>query len=326
MNPAESIAILKHFGYSEREAKFLYLVATHSGVFVQRQYRALGLSSGACKKLAQRALRNKDVKEHLPEQGCTRVYELRGQGIYGALGKEKVPRCKPGPDSFIRRAAVKLLTLDFVLAHPEGRYLEDQTEKVSYFVVERQINKERLPVRLFRGRTGGETHRYFPERFPMFLSTGSDGPVINFTYIEDETILLHAFSVFVRRYRPLFCALGSNFRLIFVSSSTRNFHSARKMFVKRLSATANGGESRKLASFFWVRKMAEEQRFEELADQDVADWRRGLKRYGDPRHEVQYQKWKQTGKLPEPEPAEDDPLVPDPLAQFETFLSVPSFD
>ena len=91
-------------------------------------------------------------------------------------------------------------------------------------------------------------------------------------------------------------------------------------------AAANGGESRKLASFFWVRKMAEEQRFEELADQDVADWRRGLKRYGDPRHESQYQEWKQTGKLPEPEPAEAGPLVPDPLRQFETFLSAPSFD
>ena len=38
--PAESIAVLKHFGYSEREAKFLYLGATHSGVLVQRQYRS----------------------------------------------------------------------------------------------------------------------------------------------------------------------------------------------------------------------------------------------------------------------------------------------
>jgi hypothetical protein len=46
--------------------------------------------------------------------------------------------------------------------------------------------------------------------------------------------------------------------------------------------------------------MAEEKRFKELADQDVIDWQRGLKRYGDPLHESRYQNWKQTCNLPEP--------------------------
>jgi hypothetical protein len=325
MTPAESITFLKHFGYSEREAKFLYLVATHSGVFLQSQYQALGVSRASCQKLARKALYNKDVREHLPERGQTRVYELYGQSIYGALGKEKLSPCKPGPD-LIAKAAVKLLTLDFVLTHLEGHYLEKETEKVSYFVEEQQINKETLPSRLFRGGVGGESCRYFSERFPIFLSSGSDGRLINFAYIEDETLSLGAFSSFVRRYRPLFCALGGNFRLIFVSRSTRSFYFARQLFVKKLSAVKNGAQTRHLARFFWLRKMAEEKRFKELADQDVIDWQRGVKRYGDPHHEDQYQNWKQTGNLPEPEPAEDGPVVPDPVGQFATFLSLPSFE
>jgi hypothetical protein len=321
--PAESITVLRHFGYQEREAKFLYLVATYSGIFVRRQYQALGAGKDSARNLAVRALLYKDVKEHLPEQGRTRVYELRGTGIYGALGKEKLPSCK-GPGGFLNQATVRLLTLDFVLAHPDGRYLEEEAEKVSYFVQDRKISKETLPVRLFRRRPGVETRRYFPEKFPLFVSTGSDGPVINFTYIEDETLSLAAFSRFVQRYRPLFSALGSNFRLIFVSSSTRSFRSARRIFINRLSAIADGVGSRRLAKFFWVRKMAEDKRFAELANQDLIDWQRGLKRYGNPLHERQYQDWKQSGNLPEPEP--QAAVVPDPGRLFETFLSIPFVD
>jgi hypothetical protein len=326
MTPAESITLLRHFGYSEREAKFLYLVATHSGVFLQSQYQALGVCRTSGYKLACKALRNKDVRAHLPERGQTKVYELCGLSIYGGLGKEKLSACKPGPD-LMARAAVKLLTLDFVLTHLAGHYLEKETEKVSYFVEEQHVNKEILPSRLFRGEVGGESCcRYFSERFPIFLSTGSDERLINFAYIEDETLSLNAFSKFVRRYRPLFCALGGNFRLIFVSRSTRSFYFARQIFVKQLSAVNKGAQTKQLTRFFWLRKMAEEKRFKELADQDVIDWQRGMKRYGDPHHEGQYQDWKQTGNLPEPELGEDGPVVPDPVGQFETFLSLPSFD
>jgi len=36
--PAESIAALKGFGYTQREAEFLYIVAAHSGFFLQRHF------------------------------------------------------------------------------------------------------------------------------------------------------------------------------------------------------------------------------------------------------------------------------------------------
>jgi hypothetical protein len=324
--PAESITVLTHFGYSERQAKFLYLVATHSGVFLQRQYLALGLTRGSCKKLALRTILNKDAKEHPPQRGVTKVYELFGQGIYGALGKEKFRRCIPGSDSVIDRVATKLLALDFVLAHPDLHYLDQEAEKVSYFVTEHQIDKDILPSRAWSGAEGAASVRYFSERFPIFLSTGSDERLISFTYMEDDNISMKAFASFVMRYRPLFCALGGKFRLIFVSRHTRSFHVAKKLFVKTLSVAKSGAKSRHLARFFWLRMMAEEKRFAELARQDLIDWQRGLKRYGDPLYEGQYQEWKQTGKLPLAKPAENGPAVPDPASQFDTFLSLPPFE
>src|SRR6266545_5626812 len=121
--------------------------------------------------------------------------------------------------------------------------------------------------------------------------------------------------------RPLFEALGASFRLVFVSNSTQSFQFARDIFVRSLSATQHGRESRQLARFFWLRKMAEEKRFKELVQKDVVEWQRGLKRYSSPEYQSQYQSWKQTGKLPEEEP---QLLVHDPGRQFETFLAVPN--
>ena len=45
---SEAISTLKRFGYTEREAGFLYLVAIHSGYFTQRQFAEFGsMNSGA---------------------------------------------------------------------------------------------------------------------------------------------------------------------------------------------------------------------------------------------------------------------------------------
>jgi hypothetical protein len=144
---------------------------------------------------------------------------------------------------------------------------------------------------------------------------------VTFTYIEDDIRSVQTFASFVHRYRPLFEALGDGFKFIFVSNSTQSFQFARDIFVRSLSATQRGREGQQLARFFWLRRMAEEKRFKELAHKDVVDWQRGLKLYPDTEHESQYQSWKQTGKLPESGP---QVLAGNPGQQFETFLALPN--
>lgn len=321
--PAESLTALKQFGYTEREAEFLYIVAAHSGFFVQRQFtQHVDVSGrGPATYFIKKAIQKKHVREHLPERGTQKIYHLFSRSLYAALGKENSRHRKPGPYGLLDKAAVRLLGLDFVLANPDRQYLEEEADKVDYLTVERRISKDVLPAKVFRGDKGSETCRYFFEKFPMFLSGDADTPLANFTYIEDDIRSVQTFASFVQRYRPLFEALGNSFRLVFVSNSTQSFQFARDIFVRSLSATQRGRESQQLAQFFWLRKMAEEKRFKELVQKDVVEWQRGLKRYSGPEYQSQYQSWKETGKLPEAEP---QLFVHDPGRQFETFLAVPN--
>src|SRR6266852_5049715 len=321
--PAESIIALKEFGYTKREAEFLYIVAVHSCFVLQRQstHRVDVAGRGPATYLIKRAIQKKHVREHLPERGTQKIYHLFSRSLYAALGKENSRHRKSGRYGLLDKAAVRLLALDFVLAHLDRHYLEEEAEKVAYFTVELRISNETLPAKVFHGQNRSETCRYFFEKFPIFLSEDAVAPLANFTYIEDDIRSVQTFASFVQRYRPLFEALGNSFRLVFVSNSTQSFQFARDIFVRSLSATQHGRESQQLARFFWLRKMAEEKRFKELVQKDVVEWQRGLKRYSSPEYQSQYHNWKQTGKLPEAEP---QLLVHDPGRQFETFLAVPN--
>ncbi len=321
--PAESLTALKQFGYTEREAEFLYIVAVHSGFFLQRQFtqHVDVAGRGPATYFIKKAIQKRHVREHLPERGTQKIYHLFSRSLYATLGKENSRHRKPGRYGLLDKAAVRLLGLDFVLAHLDRHYLEEEAKKVAYFTLERRISKEPLPVKVFHGQNGSETCRYFFEKFPIFLSADADASLVNFTYIEDDIRSVQTFASFVQRYRPLFEALGNSFRFVFVSNSTQSFPFVRETFIKSLSATQRGRERQQLARFFWLRKMAEEKRFKELVHKDVIDWQRGLKRYSDPECQSQYQSWKQTGKLPEVEPGQ---CVVDPGRQFETFLVVPN--
>jgi hypothetical protein len=70
----------------------------------------------------------------------------------------------------------------------------------------------------------------------------------------------------------LFEALKDDFSLIFVSNSTQTFPYAKKAFAELLSPTQHGRERQGLARFFWLKRMAEEKRFKELAHKDVIEW------------------------------------------------------
>jgi len=321
--PAQSITALKQFNYTEREAEFLYIVAVHSGFFLQRQFTQFVdvAGRGPATYFIKKAIRKQHVREHLPERGTQKIYHLFSRTVYAALGRENSRHRRPGPYGLLDKASVRLLGLDFVLANLDRQYLEEEADKVDYLTVERRISKDVLPAKVFRGDKGSETRRYFFEHFPIFLSQDGDSTVMSFTYIEDDIRSLQTFTSFVQRYRPLFEALGDSFKFIFVSNSTQSFQFARDIFVRSLSAAQRGREKQQLAKFFWLRRMAEEKRFKELAHRDVIDWQQGLKLYSGPEHESQYQSWKGTGKLPESDP---QIFAGNPGQQFETFLAVPN--
>jgi hypothetical protein len=319
--PAKQIEALTQLGYVAREAEFLYIVAVHSGFFVQRQFiQYAGVAGrGPITDFLRKAIQRRHVREHLPERGSQKVYQLFSRNLYASIGKEHSRNRRTGRYGLLDKASVKLLSLDFVLANLEERYLGEEIAKVEYFTAKRQINRATLPAKVFHGQNGSETHRYFVEKFPMFLSGMANEEIVNFTYLEDDVRSLQSFGSYLEKYQPLFEALNSKFKLIFVSISTQSFSSAKRVFVNMFSSARQARERQQLARFFWLRKMAEEKRFKELAHKDVIDWQRGLKQYSGPDYERHYETWTQTGKVPE---FESGNKLAEPGRFFETYVVV----
>ncbi len=84
----DPIEALQAFGYSAREARFLYVVA-HSGYFLRRQYEAFaGLAWGAsASRFLRRALAAKHIRS-IPHSNRTEVFHLFSRPVYRAIGAE----------------------------------------------------------------------------------------------------------------------------------------------------------------------------------------------------------------------------------------------
>ena len=298
--PVERINALVAFGYTEREAEFLYTVATFSGFFVQRQFASyLGINGrGPVTDLIAKALQKEHAREYRAERGSRKMYHLFSHSLYAAIGKENSRNRKVGRYGLLDKPSIRILTLDFVLAHSHEHYLEEEADKLEYLTKHEHISLEVIPTHTFVGKNGSQTRRYFIERFPIFVSDNANSSVA-FTYIEDEVRSLQTFGSFLQRYRPLLEAGQGRFKLIFGSDSGVSFSSVERLFRQVFSPVQHQRQIRQLKRFFWLRKMAEEKRFKELVQRDLVEWQQGVKRYAGAEYESQYEVWKKTGALPD---------------------------
>src|SRR6266481_5924026 len=74
--PTERVNALTTFGYTEREAEFLYTVATFSGFFLQRQFAGhLGINGrGPVTDFIAKTLQKKHAREYHSEHGTRKIY------------------------------------------------------------------------------------------------------------------------------------------------------------------------------------------------------------------------------------------------------------
>src|SRR5271165_4477059 len=149
--PETSIENLRGFGYTQNEACFLYLVATHSGYFSARQYLAFtGAKSGEkSMALTQKVLGKGHAAARLLLRNG-RVYHLFSRLLYRAIGRENLRNRREHSVEHIR---AKLAILDFVLGHLDYRYLETETEKVDYFCRKLSIGRGQIADKIRFGAT-----------------------------------------------------------------------------------------------------------------------------------------------------------------------------
>src|ERR1700692_5127255 len=147
--PGSSVENLRGLGYTEDEARFLYLVATHSGYFSIRQFLGFTQAKSGEKSMSftQKVLGKGHAAARLLLRNG-RIYHLYSRLIYRAIGRENLRNRREHSVEHIR---TKLAILDFVLAHLDYRYLETETEKVDYFCRKLSLGRALLPAKRYKG-------------------------------------------------------------------------------------------------------------------------------------------------------------------------------
>src|SRR6266852_5282806 len=147
--PQDQIDALKVFGYTEDEAQFLYLVATHSGYFLARQFlNFVGAKRGyRTHSLTQKLItQGHATMREYRRNGC--IYHLYSRRLYAQIGRENLRNRRRHRLEAIQ---TRLLGLDFILANQGYQYLETEAEKLAYFCDQLHIEKACLPVKLYMG-------------------------------------------------------------------------------------------------------------------------------------------------------------------------------
>ena len=263
----EHIEAFQRFGYTQQEARFLYVVAIHSGYFTQRQYTEFGPKKAGC---IVHAFTNKLVaRGHASEhkyQNNTRVFHFTYKAMYCAIGKENIRNRRTHTFEFMK---TRLAILDFVLRHLQHDYLAGEAEKVQYFEEHFQIRPQDMPGRTYRGANKvPDTIRYFVDKFPLFLdSTAKNEPCVTLTFIDPGLGNLEAFKTHLDAYSS-FLSRIPRFAFLFASPDVRFFAAAEKLF-RETTYPQPGSLSEQVARYFRLRADWEARRFELLKDPDI---------------------------------------------------------
>ena len=159
-------ALLAPFGWTDREAEWIALVALHSGAFTRSQWRAFFGDSHP--EIARRFVRALLDKKHAIEDdrpnfpGRARAVLLTGKPIYRALGIPDV-RHRRGKDATTQVLMRRLLSLDYIIERPTFGWLPTEADKVQRFEA-LGLDRATFPYRKY-GQPG--VPRYFAFKLPI---------------------------------------------------------------------------------------------------------------------------------------------------------------
>ena len=158
--------LLQPLGFTGHEAEWITLVCLHSGLFTRDQLDVfLAMTDRTARRFIQALLEVRISSRPIAAAEITdgrRICHIFGKPIYRELGITNIRHRRQSSIEVTRR---RLLSLDFVLDHPELPWLPTEPEKVSCF---EQLGIERglLPKRIYRGRANGRV-RHFHIKMPI---------------------------------------------------------------------------------------------------------------------------------------------------------------
>lgn len=283
---------LKAFGYTETEARFLYIVATHSGYFVARQFLTFTAAHWGYRT---NTFWNKlHTKKHartecFPKSGT--VYHLFSRSLYRQIDRENIRNRREHEIEFIQR---RIGMLDFVLLNQGHQYLETEPEKVSFFCDQLKVPNHFLPSKIYHGQTSSQpTVRYFVDKFPMFLSNevASPSPVVTFTYLQGPEASLTEFVHHLEAYLPLLRQLAE-FRFLYLARVDSHFEKVRELFDSLVAIPLGSDVSADLFRYFQIRKAWDLALYTSLTETDLIFRNQAKTRFAGQRFEHLYRGWK----------------------------------
>ena len=170
---------LEPFGWSQQDAEWVAMVCLHSGVFTRSQYTAyFHAHHSRAQRFVQTLVDMKfAVEEPIPvirRMDRTQACRITYKGIYRELGVPNIRHRRfADPAAYLRR----LLSLDYVIEHPELEWLPTEEEKV-FYCTGVGVPKNQLPKRIYGG-SAGSVARYFHLKLPI-----AGGPATTFVYVD----------------------------------------------------------------------------------------------------------------------------------------------
>lgn len=287
----QHIAAIQILGYTPDEARFLYLVAVHSGYFVPRQF--LTFSGAKWGKRPNNLVVKLESRGHATWReyhGTGGVYHLCSKTLYRYIGKENLRNHRRHSVEFIR---TRLVLLDFVLANLGFDYLESEPEKVAFFCDTLGVARKDLPAKTYQGGPRSEpTLRYFVDRFPLFLGPrdASSSPVVTFSYVDPGHASLAGFANHLRAYLPLLRQLES-FSFLYIANSPVHFTAAERCFAALVRASLEANVSSEILRYFRLRNTWELKKYGSLSATDIEWLKEATRRFHGERFEGWYHAW-----------------------------------
>jgi hypothetical protein len=318
--PQEQVERIKELGYTEAEARFLYIVAVHSGYFTLGQFRAF-TKIGYGKRptsFAQKVIKHghATVRDYM-RRGS--IFHLFSRTLYGHIDKDNLRNRKRHSFDFMR---ARLVLLDFILANQDLYYFESEQEKIHFFCNDLAIPKEALPAKVYEGGTEGKpTLRYFVDKFPMFLASPFSGalPVVTLSYVDSGFETSSHFVAHLTAYNALFREL-TTFRFLYIAAKDAYFQTAEERFRSLVKRPLEPDISGEILRYFHIRAKWERHEYVVPITEDLEFLNEARRRFQGGTFDCLFEAWK-AKKITEHEVRlEFSQLNPGRTVFFNTFL------
>ena len=321
--PTGHIERIKELGYTDSEARFLYIVAVFSGYFTLGQFRVFTQSAYGKRPtaFAQKLLKqgHATIRDYM-RRGS--IFHLFSRTVYGQIEKDNLRNRKKHSFDFMR---TRLILLDFILANQELAYFETEQDKVSFFCEQLKVSKEFLPAKVYEGSSPSQpTIRYFVDKFPLFLASHLSGapPVVTLSYVDSGFETPSSFVSHVAAYQGLFRQLDS-FRFLYIAAKEAYFEKAEERFRSMVKRPLESDVSSEILRYFQIRKKWDSHEYVIPVTADLEFLNEARRRFHGDKFDTFYRAWS-FGELSDRElRVEFSQLRPDRAVFFDTFLVHP---